>query len=187
MKWVHWWVLTILTLTGGAFFYYGIPHTVLVGPAAAYPNPQFTTGKIATISIQELTATNPTYSQSHRNVPQSVKDTVKKEYGCTVGEVDHFIPLAVGGANDISNLWCEPAQVKDSNGNDWGYHTKDILEAYMARGMKKGIFTVQQAQQCFLVDWVSCYQAHLGTPQTALHYGSTNPYEEDTDDEVESY
>ena len=54
----------------------------------------------------------PGYSQTVRNVPDSEKKAVYREYGIlshTTGEyeVDHFISLELGGSNDISNLWPE--------------------------------------------------------------------------------
>ena len=37
-------------------------------------------------------------------------------------EVDHFIPLEIGGSNDLTNLWLEPASPTP------GFHQKDQFE-----------------------------------------------------------
>lgn len=181
MKWSHWWIATVLCLTGGAFAYTNFGKIDRIGPKGAYPDASISPGLIGTTSLEALMQTNPTYSQKYRDVPDAVKQFVKQQYGCKgKTEIDHILPLSIGGSNDVKNLWCEPEHVYDDNERDWGYKTKDVLEAYMAREMKKGTFTVKQAQDCFLLDWVACYQSHL-----SIQFGSVNPYEEDTDDEVE--
>jgi hypothetical protein len=60
-----------------------------------------------------------------RNVPAEMKRAVYREYGITSHgpgdyEVDHLIPIELGGSNSIKNLWPEShrtapwnAQVKD--------------------------------------------------------------------------
>ncbi len=56
-----------------------------------------------------------------RNVSTRTKHTVYVEYGVSQSAqrryvIDHLVPLEVGGANDIKNLWPEPktdAKVKD--------------------------------------------------------------------------
>jgi hypothetical protein len=48
----------------------------------------------------------------HRHVTESTRDQVYGEYGQTRGqhccEVDHLIPLELGGSNDTKNLWPQP-------------------------------------------------------------------------------
>lgn len=59
------------------------------------------------------------YTKKVRNVTESEKKKVYSEYGLsgnnqgfckgTQGcEIDHLIPLEIGGSNDISNLWPQP-------------------------------------------------------------------------------
>ena len=144
-----------------------------VGPANLYPNPEMTPGLAATLSVDDLTKTytdncpnskpSCTYSQDHRNVPASVHKKVYDEYNVPPdqrnikdGEVDHFYPLCAGGSNDISNLWYQPA-VGDWNGNDFGYHTKDKLEAYICVQIKAGKLTPKEAFDRITEDWVQFY------------------------------
>lgn len=144
-----------------------------VGPANLYPNPNMTPGLAATLSVDDLTKTytdncpnskpSCTYSQDHRNVPASVHKKVYDEYDVPPdqrnirdGEVDHFYPLCAGGSNDISNLWYQPA-VGDWNGKDFGYHTKDKLEAYICVQIKAGRLTPKDAFDRITKDWVQFY------------------------------
>lgn len=132
-----------------------------VGPAYLYPDAKLTPGIVATQDIQKLTATNPTYSQAHRKTTEAMKKEVCKEYSCDVSiEIDHFCPLALGCADDVKNLWAQP-EVNMWNGVDYGFHTKDKLEAYLVLRMKAGVITPKAAQDCILQDWVRCYQHYI--------------------------
>lgn len=131
-----------------------------------YPNPQYTPGVIATTDFNELTAVSScgTYSKCHRQTTEQMKAQVCQEYpdNCKVPhEIDHFCPLALGCADDVHNLWAQPEHVL-INGVDYGFHTKDKLEAFLAAQMKAGKIAPTDAQQCLLKDWVSCYQKYLG-------------------------
>jgi uncharacterized protein YgiM (DUF1202 family) len=144
-----------------------------VGPPNLYPNPHMTPGLAATLSVDDLTKTytdncpdskpSCTYSQDHRNVPASVHKKVYDEYNVSPdhrnikdGEVDHFYPLCAGGSNDISNLWYQPA-IGDWNGKDFGYHTKDKLEAYICVQIKAGKLDPKEAFDRITKDWVEFY------------------------------
>jgi uncharacterized protein YgiM (DUF1202 family) len=145
----------------------------LVGPANLYPNQIMTPGLAATLSVDDLTKTytdncpgskpSCTYSQDHRDVPASVHKKVYDEYKVSPdqrnikdGEVDHFYPLCAGGSNDIKNLWYQPA-VGDWNGKDFGYHTKDKLEAYICVQIKAGKLDPKEAFDRITQDWVKFY------------------------------
>jgi uncharacterized protein YgiM (DUF1202 family) len=144
-----------------------------VGPANLYPNPNMTHGLAATLSVDALKKTytdncpdskpSCTYSQDHRKVPASVHKQVYDEYNVPSdqrnfkdGEVDHFYPLCAGGSNDISNLWYQPA-IADWNGKDFGYHTKDKLEAYICVQIKAGKLDPKEAFDRMTKDWVKFY------------------------------
>jgi uncharacterized protein YgiM (DUF1202 family) len=144
-----------------------------VGPANLYPDPSMTPGLAATLSVDDLKKTytdncpdskpSCTYSQDHRNVPASVHKKVYDEYNVPPGErnikdgeVDHFYPLCAGGSNDISNLWYQPA-IGDWNGKDFGYHTKDKLEAFICVQIKAGKLDPKVAFDRMTEDWVKFY------------------------------
>jgi hypothetical protein len=82
---------------------------------------------------------------------------VCKEYpdSCkVVHEIDHFCPLALGGTNDIKNLWAKPEQ-NLWNGQDFGFHTKDKLETLLAARMKSGKITPKDTQAYIIEDWIA--------------------------------
>ena len=99
----------------------------------------------------------PGYSQTVRNVPDSEKNTVYREYDILSHktgeyEVDHFISLELGGSNDISNLWPEAANPTP------GFHEKDKVENYLHQQVCKGLMTLTEAQQEISTDWLGVYQ-----------------------------
>jgi hypothetical protein len=70
----------------------------------------------------------PGYAKKVRAVPAWLKRQASAEYGITqykTGnyEVDHLIPLSLGGSNSIRNLW--PESTKTS---PWNSYVKDALE-----------------------------------------------------------
>jgi hypothetical protein len=150
-----------------------------IGPAHLYPDLALTPGLVATESLAELTATythncpsqkiSCSYSQSHRNTTAAEKTRVLDAYpDCpTAHEIDHVVPLAIGGADDVKNLWCQP-ETNPWNGENFGYHTKDRLEAFLARKVKAATITPADAQSCILVDWVDCYQRYFGAPSLGV-------------------
>lgn len=135
-----------------------------VGPAYLYPDVTLTPGLADTLNAEDLTRSynGKTYSQAHRNVPESEKQQVLTEYHFTIKpktgtvEIDHFYPLCAGGSNDIKNLWPQPA-VNAWNGNDFGFHAKDKLEAYTCVEIKAGRLDPQDAFQRMTTDWVKFY------------------------------
>lgn len=137
-----------------------------VGPPQAYPDSKLTPGLVATTGFEELTAVSScgTYSKCHR-LSGSLFPQIWAEYpNCphAVGqsESDHFLPLALGGSDELANRWCEPANIM-VNGVDYGFHTKDKLENTMVILMKTRQISPNDAQQCILKDWVACYDKYV--------------------------
>jgi hypothetical protein len=98
------------------------------------------------------------YSTTVRDVPDSVKTAVYKEYGIkthTSGqyEVDHFVSLELGGSNDISNLWPEPAAPTP------GFHEKDKVENYLHDQVCSGAMTLKDAQIKIATNWLDVYNS----------------------------
>ena len=53
------------------------------------------------------------------------------------GEVDHKIPICLGGAETVKNLWCQPAPQ---------FKLKDVLEAKLCREVCAGTLTLGEAR-----------------------------------------
>ena len=102
------------------------------------------------------------WAEAHRNVTEEVRHQVFAEYGLSYGvhgsyEVDHLIPLELGGSNDIRNLWPENYR-GFLNADD-----KDRLENYLHDAVCSGRVPLQTAQEAIATDWVKAYcAARLG-------------------------
>lgn len=94
-----------------------------------------------------------TYSQRHRQTTAAMKRDAYAIYGVERDgrdfEVDHRVPLCVGGADDEKNLWPQRGWAHPS------YHDKDRLEAHVCRAVcRTHAMTLQQGQEIFLGDWI---------------------------------
>ena len=132
------------------------------GDGAFLPDPYCTTG-----------ATNPGLDTAklcapdfrtgpYRNVPQAEKDAVYAAYGVSghhagAFEVDHLVSLELGGANDQTNLWPQPADPRP------GFHEKDQVENYLHQQVCAGALTLADAQRRIATDWTQ----FLGLPGVA--------------------
>ena len=79
-------------------------------PTPIVPDPKLTPGGTFDVSVRDICV--PGYTKKVRSVPAEMKGEVYEEYGVTSHnpgdyEVDHLIPLELGGSNSIKNLWPE--------------------------------------------------------------------------------
>ncbi len=127
--------------------------------AAHLPNAQMTPGDALDVTAKDIC--QPGYSQKVRDVPESVKNEVYREYGITSHqpgeyEVDHLISLELGGSNSIRNLWPQPYQ------GDWNAHIKDKLENELHARVCNGQLNLKTAQQAIATDWIAAYDKYVG-------------------------
>ncbi len=92
-----------------------------------------------------------------RNVPAALKHEVYSEYGIYHHErgeyeVDHYIPLELGGSNDIANLFPEAAEPKP------GFHEKDKVENYLHAEVCAGRIPLDEAQKKIAFNWLEIYK-----------------------------
>jgi hypothetical protein len=95
-------------------------------------------------------------------VPQSEKFQVEQDYrmapryyGRTI-EIDHIIPLELGGSNDIANLFPEPGSGAAN------YHFKDELENRLHDLVCSGAVPLRTAQQEIARNWTLAYRRVFG-------------------------
>jgi hypothetical protein len=98
----------------------------------------------------------PGYASSVRDVSSSEKEQVFAEYGIANTapgqyEVDHLVPLELGGSNDIANLWPEAALPVP------GFHQKDQVENYLHDQVCSGKISLADAQREIAVNWLVIY------------------------------
>ncbi len=135
--------LGVQTKTSGCVAHEGLPDSACT-PGAVFSNA--TQQQICTYG----------YASSVRNVPYSEKDQAYAEYGIyhhSSGqyEVDHLIPLELGGSNSIANLWPEAAYPKP------GFHEKDNVENYLHDQVCSGAISLKDAQTEIATNWLAVY------------------------------
>ena len=94
---------------------------------------------------------------SRRHVPEAVHRHAFREYGIPTPqpagsyEVDHLIPLSLGGDNAIANLWPQASEPQP------GFHEKDEVEDYLHREVCAGRMDLADAQRAIATDWLGVY------------------------------
>lgn len=136
-----------------------------VARAAQLPNRTRTPGAIATSSTG--TVCRPGYAHAARNVPYRVRDAVYTAYGLPRGHrtprggyvgprrgyvIDHLVPLELGGANNVRNLWPQPRNEA---------HAKDRVEDELHEAVCSGRMRLVDAQQRIVQDWQHAVPASL--------------------------
>ena len=97
-----------------------------------------------------------------RDVPQSEKFAVEREYGKAASyygrsvEIDHIVPLELGGSNSIANLYFEPGSGAAN------YHAKDRLENKLHDMVCGGSITLRRAQKQIATNWKTLYRNVFG-------------------------
>jgi hypothetical protein len=126
------------------------------GPDRIYPDPKLTPGDVFESATKEIVCKKG-YTTEVRNVSVETKRQVYWSYGLTYPknpgdyEVDHFVPLSLGGSNDVTNLWPEPGDPKP------GYHEKDEVEYYLYKQVCSGKIPLKEAQNDIKNDWYQVY------------------------------
>ncbi len=97
------------------------------------------------------------YTKTVRNVSVATKKKVYAMYGIAYPqptgsyELDHLIPLALGGNNDVANLFPEAANPYP------GFKEKDVVEIYLYLQVCAGRIDRAAAQAEIAKDWLSIY------------------------------
>ncbi|MEA2669856.1 MAG: hypothetical protein QOG45_76 [Chloroflexota bacterium] len=71
-------------------------------------------------------------------------------------ELDHLIPLELGGDNADANLWPEAASPVP------GFHQKDVLENRLHELVCSGRMALGDAQHAIASDWYAAYRTYAG-------------------------
>ena len=120
------------------------------------PDARCTPGKAARGATLRAVCT-PGYSGRVRNVSERTKARVYRLYGIghhSTGqyEIDHIIPLELGGSNSIRNLFPEAARPRP------GFHEKDKLENALHREVCAGKISLRLAQRRIKANWLREYR-----------------------------
>lgn len=101
----------------------------------------------STKNRRKVTSATITKVYKQYNIKKPVNNTGKNQKY----EVDHLIPLELGGSNDIANLFPEPASPKP------GFREKDKVENYLHRQVCKGAMPIEEAQYGIATNWIRYY------------------------------
>jgi len=91
------------------------------------------------------------------------RDEVLIRYGLPPGthpdyEIDHLIPLCLGGSDDFTNLWPQPRRGIEAV---WNAEKKDRLEHRLCQMVCAGQVDLSTAQQEIAEDWIAAYQKYF--------------------------
>lgn len=134
------WVAAAALLLG---FYASADESAVAGRVPLKPDPSFTNGDYCDQNDEDFDQVR--YAEKvaicRRAVTWYTKDEVYKNYKISERcrhyyTVDHFIPLSMGGSNQMENLWPEHKDVKA---------TRQNLEQELYLELNRGQITVEQA------------------------------------------
>jgi hypothetical protein len=124
------------------------------------PNPAFTPG--ATVLLNQPDVCNETRPKN-KIVPVTVQQRVFAEYGIQTAqsedyELDYLITPALGGADDIHNLWPE-----SNKAAVWNAKVKDALEDRLRNLVCEGRLDLRVAQRDIASNWIAAYKRYFQT------------------------
>ena len=152
-------VITLILTLGG------VPHGQFVqdiqnlgaqklGKYPFYPNPP--TGEIRENAEETVCKVS---TKQFRHTSQDTKKMVLFKYQNPRPplEIDHWIPLSLGGADTQANLWPQPEKATIRNKN-YGFREKDRLEQYLFHKVCKNSMPLKEAQEKIQDDWIRAYK-----------------------------
>lgn len=127
-------------------------------PTSVSPNRALTPGEtFAGVTADDVCV--PGYARRVRNVPldemRAVDARYRFHYVRGESEMDHLIPLELGGDNALANLWPQP------RGGTWNAQRKDELENVLHERVCSERLSLDEAQRLIATDWVDAYQRYV--------------------------
>jgi hypothetical protein len=104
--------------------------TAPVGAFDVRPDKNWTGGSVRTGDPKEACG----HAKENRHwLPPAWRDEILRRYGLPPGthpdyEIDHLIPLCLGGSDDLSNLWAQPRRSIEET---WNAEAKERLAHLM--------------------------------------------------------
>jgi len=130
----------------------------------AAPNPVLTPGAAILENVGDLCRES---KPKNKAVSSALRRRVFEEYGLTDApargyEVDYLITPALGGADDIHNLW--PHSYANT---EWNAKVKDALEDRLRELVCEGKVNLQTAQRDISSNWIEAYKKYFQTDRPA--------------------
>lgn len=139
----------------------------LASPALAastiVPDPTLTPGVARTVDVVAICSSG---TRELRHWDRARDDRIMTEYGLPPGphpdfEIDHLIPLGIGGADSDANLWPEPRRSIEP---EWNAEAKDRLEWRLRDLVCSGALDVAMAQRAIADDWTEAFARFIRPP-----------------------
>lgn len=126
----------------------------------SFPEPSLTPGAVVSASREQVCRAD---NQNNRAVAAVLRRRVFEEYGIPNAdprayEVDYLITPALGGADDIRNLWPQ-----STSSAMWNARVKDALEDRLRDLVCEGSVDLSSAQREIASDWIAAYKKYFGT------------------------
>jgi hypothetical protein len=128
--------------------------------AVAVPDPRLTPGATVRHSRDEVCRDS---NSNNKSVSVDLQRRVFQEYGIrnpepSFYEVDYLITPALGGADDIRNLWPQSYR-----GTVWNAQVKDELEDHLREQVCLGHLDLSTAQREIATNWIEAYKKYFHT------------------------
>ena len=126
----------------------------------AIPRSDLTPGAVRTVAVRDVCRAD---LGGNAEVLPVIQRQVFAEYGMPNAEtrayeVDYLITPALGGSDDIRNLWPQPYA-----GSPWNAYVKDALEDHLRRMVCNGQLDLATAQHEIASNWVAAYKKYFHT------------------------
>ncbi len=152
-------VAACFTLVLAGLWFFSAKPTAAPVPVS-FPEPSLTPG-VVVVSNRDQVCRAP--QPKNRAVPAALRRRVFEEYGIPRAEprayeVDYLITPALGGADDIRNLW--PQSYSSAM---WNARVKDALEDRLHDMVCDGRLDLVAAQHDIANDWIAAYKKYFHT------------------------
>jgi hypothetical protein len=134
--------------------------------ASDLPDPKLTPGMTDSRVTKDVLCGPGFTTYPLRDVSSAQRKAVFKAYSIDPSQppcpcdIDHLIPLQIGGSNKPPNLWPEPVA-----GTVWSSRVKDRLEKRLHVEVCGGLTDLETAQREIAEDWIAAYIRRFGTRQ----------------------
>lgn len=141
-------------------------------PLVSTPDSHLTPGAALLESRQDVCAQSST---NNKIVPVALQKKVFEEYGIARAqphayEVDYLVTPALGGADDIHNLWPH-----SYSATVWNAQVKDALEDRMREMVCGGNLDLTEAQREIATNWIAAYKKYFHTDQPLANPATNSP------------
>ena len=164
---------TATAATGAGKRHRKLGQTVLLAPRtrrsgcvlASLPDRRCSPGAYHTRLTRAVICSPRFHVRSIGRLSRSTNYAVEREYGLPTGhfknamEIDHIVPLRLGGSNRIANLF--PEEYAFANHSP-GFVVKNRLDSRMHRLVCSGRIDLRAAQRHIAADWQKLYRQVFG-------------------------